>query len=331
MTGNKNNKVFKTYDEVIVKTNNIKTIKIGNDIVDNFFSNEKGLIPGSSIMLTGTSGGGKTSIAFYLQRELKDYKTSLYSREMTASQVKRQMRRFGTPDSTATIADKKSCPNLEMYLEELGKTLPELIIIDSLQFIMKEDYADMSEDAAAELVIKKVRDFAEKTNAVLIIIGHVNKDGNFAGSNFIKHAFDAHLHLKFDKKKNERTLYWEKNRLGSVEETIYYTFDNNTINFFTEDEWNQIKIDKANEQISPYLTDHIKYSILPILKNYKKSHKNYKAYSKDLNKSIKEIGEECKKTIVNTEEEYELLVLKYINEVMTKSIELKLKHFNNAQ
>lgn len=321
----------KTYNEVVVKSKNIKTVKSGIDIFDNFLSNDKGFIPGSSIMLTGDSGGGKSSICFWLQLMLKGFTSSFYSREMTASQIKKQMSRLGAPDSTATIADKGSCPTLNEYIEELKIIKPQLIIIDSLQFIVKEDYADMSEDAAAEFIIKEIRDFAERNNAALIVIGHVNKDGTFTGSNFIKHAFDAHLHLRYNKRLNERTLYWEKNRLGSVEETIYYTFDNNTINFFTEDEWNQIKIDKANEQISPYLTDHIKYSILPILKNYKKSHKNYKAYSKDLNKSIKEIGEECKKTIVNTEEEYELLVLKYINEVMTKSIELKLKHFNNAQ
>ena len=317
----------KTYDEVSIKTKNVKTVKSGVNILDNFLSNESGFIPGSSLYFTGTSGSGKTSLAYFLQRELSKYKTSLYSREMTASQIKRQMIRFGTPDQTATISDKESCPHFLDYMIEIEKTLPNLIIIDSLQFIVKEDYANMSEDSAAEYVIESVRSFAEKTNAVLIIIGHVNKDGNFAGSNFIKHAFDAHLHMKFDKKLNERTLYWEKNRLGSVEETLYYTFDNNTINFFTKEEWNFNKENKNSLSNSPYLNEPIFEYIKNSSKEYNKSHPLYKQYLKDVKKAIKTSLDKYNDLEVFSDTEYEEVYLNLNKEVLDKITEVKNKWF----
>ncbi len=239
----------KNYSDVQVLKES--TLKTGDKTLDNFISNDKGFVIGSAIFLTGTSGAGKTTFAFTLQKVLKDYVTSLYSREMSASAIKDQMKRYAIGHKNAYIADREMCPTINEYINELNELKPKVIIIDSLQVITKEDYPDMSEEAAAFNIIQLLRKWTEKNKAVLIMVGHVNKDGGFEGKNTIKHMFDAHLEMIFDKKTGERTISWSKNRKGPLG-LLYYEFGKNRIEFFTPQEYEMKKNDKT---FSDFLLD----------------------------------------------------------------------------
>ena len=225
----------KTYSEVQVLSE--PTIRTGNETLDEFISFDGGFVVGSLIFLTGTSGAGKTTFAIILQKAFEQYKSSLYSREMSAVSVKHQMKHYAIEHQNAFIADKGMCPNIDAYLKELEIIKPALIIVDSLQVIAKEDFPEISEAAAALDIIEKFRVFAEANRSVVIIIGHVNKDEKFEGKNTIEHMFDAHLEMIFDKKKNTRTLSWTKNRKGMVGKSLFYQFGEKSLEFFTPEQW----------------------------------------------------------------------------------------------
>ena len=256
-------------------------LKTGDIILDEFISNDNGFVIGSSIFLTGTSGAGKTTFAFTLQKVFEKYVTSLYSREMSAGAVKQQMNRYAISHENAFIADKETCPTVNDYINELNVLKPRVVIVDSLQVITKEDYEDMSEEKAAYDVIKILREWVEQNDAVLIMVGHVNKDGSFEGKNTIKHMFDAHLEMIFDEKKNTRTVSWSKNRKGPIG-MLYYEFGKEKINFLTPSQWDA----KDNKKdLSKFVYD----AMINFLSTYKGTD-NYTILFKEVNKEIARIS-----------------------------------------
>ena len=262
-----------------VKIKNEPVLRTGNVVLDDFISNDSGFVIGSSIFLTGTSGAGKTTLAYTLQKVFENHVTSLYSREMSASAVADQMKRYAISHNNAYIADKDSHPTLINYIEELEILKPKVVIVDSLQVLMKEDYADMSAEKSGYLIIQMLREWTEKNDAVLIVVGHVNKDGEFEGKNTIKHMFDAHLEMIFDKKKQTRTLSWSKNRKGSTADMLYYIFGEETIEFFTENQWDT-RI--TNKTMSDFMADSV-FSFIEMFK----THKNYKDFYKEFIMELK--------------------------------------------
>jgi predicted ATP-dependent serine protease len=203
----------------------------------------------------------------------------LYSREMTASSVKLQMKRYAVEHRNAYVADNKMCPSLESFIEELNEVLPKVVIIDSLQVIMKEDYPNESAESCAFRIIQELRAWTEKNDAVLIIVGHVNKDGEFEGRNTIQHMFDSHLEMIFDKKKGTRVISWAKNRKGKVNNVLYYEFGVESIDFYTPEQFQTIKNNKC-------LDDYMIEMIKTFMGSLDKKNKNYVAFKKEFKKEI---------------------------------------------
>ncbi len=258
------------------------SIKSHNETLNKFFSTEGGLVESSSIFLTGTSGAGKTTFSITLQKLFEDYKTVFYSREMSSSSVKKLVGRYNIDSvSNAYIADREMCPNIESFIDELDRLSPKVVIIDSLQFIIKEDYAGSPVDNAIFDVIQKLREWTSKNNAVLIVVGHVTKDGDFEGKNTIQHMFDAHMEMIFDKKKNTRTISWAKNRFGAVGNILHYVFGKSLMEFYTEEEFEQTKNQKKVE-------DYIFEMIIKFLENFPKKDEKFKSFKNELTTKIKD-------------------------------------------
>jgi DNA repair protein RadA/Sms len=60
--------------------------------------------------------------------------------------------------------------------------------------------------------------FAKQTNTVLILVGHVTKDGSLAGPKVLEHMIDCSLMLEGSNDSHFRTLRSQKNRFGAVNE-----------------------------------------------------------------------------------------------------------------
>lgn len=265
------------YSDIKIKSDS--TIKTGDETLDKFLSNDIGFVEGSAIFLTGTPGAGKTTFAFILQKLLEKYKTSLYSREMSASSVKSQMRRYMLNHKNAYIADAEMCPTLESFIKELDEICPKVVIVDSLQVIMKEDYANMTAEESGFSIIQMLRKWTNKNGAILIVVGHVNKNGEFEGRNTIQHMFDSHLEMIFDKKKQIRTISWAKNRKGSVGQVLYYEFGKDSIIFYTEEQFQTIKNKKV-------LEDYVFEMIVKFVESLDKGNPQYAAARKELRREI---------------------------------------------
>lgn len=209
--------------------NNILT---GNELFDNWFSKDGGIVPGSIIFVTGTSGAGKTTLMVNLMNWLQNHKSSLYSREMSIGSLKQQVKDYNFKNNNAYFADDENCPNLDDYLEELDIIKPDFVIVDSLQAIALADYPEIGEEKASVIVRQKLEKWCKFNNSTLFLIGHNTKDNEFAGKNTNMQMVDAHMVLEYDKKTETRRMFWgKKNRKGPMGE-LFYKIENGEIKFF---------------------------------------------------------------------------------------------------
>lgn len=224
----------KSFDAIQV-TQNI-TVKTGNDLFDEWFSRDGGIVAGSIIFVTGNSGAGKTTLMLNLMNWLKDYKSSFYSREMTLGAIKHQVQGLTFDNPNATFADDTDFPHINDYIKELDDLKPSFVIVDSLQAIAEQDFPDIGIDKASVMVRNMIEKWCKANGATLFLIGHNTKDNEFAGKNTNMQMVDAHMVLEYDKKTGIRKIYWgKKNRKGPMGE-INYRIENGNIVFYKETE-----------------------------------------------------------------------------------------------
>ncbi len=232
----------------------VKVIKTGNKHFDAFVSLWGGLIRGTSMFLTGTSGAGKTTLSVFLQSLLSHVKTVLYSREMSANAIQRQCNQYKVSHGNAFIADGESCPTFKGFLAMLERECPDVVIMDSLQEIAKDFTEEMGTEKAIKHIVDKMREYADKHDAVVIFIGQMNKDGTFNGPQSILQLADAHMEMTFYPKRRERVISWGgKNRnTKDPSEIMYYTLGDGVVTFYSEAEW---KIEREKLTFVDFMLD----------------------------------------------------------------------------
>lgn len=176
-----------------------------------------GLVPGSAVLLGGHPGAGKSTLLLQTACKLAQQKKVLYiTGEESLSQVAMRAHRLQLPTQGLKMLAETS---VEMILAIAERERPEVLIIDSIQTMHLDDIASapggvaqVRESAAA------LTRFAKQSNAVLLLVGHVTKDGSLAGPKVLEHMIDASLLLEGGADSRFRTLRGQKNRFGAVNE-----------------------------------------------------------------------------------------------------------------
>lgn len=265
-----------------VEVSNDPTLKTGNEKFDNWFSGKGGMVLRSSIFVSGTSGAGKSTLMINLMNWLSDTITCMYEREVESKDIVEQTSNVRPTHDNAYICDKKSHPHFDKFMKELDILRPKVVIIDSLQAVAMEDFPNMNEDDACNHISQVLRTWTADNNAVLFVIGHNTKEGEFAGRNTIMQFMDVHLDLVYDKKANTRTMsFGKKNRKGPMG-TLYYTFGETGMELFTPEEW------EAMSENRDFKEKFIKFVNNYIATANKKS-ESYKKFTELYNKKIKGI------------------------------------------
>ncbi|RCV86163.1 DNA repair protein RadA [Billgrantia montanilacus] len=176
-----------------------------------------GLVPGSAVLLGGHPGAGKSTLLLQTACKLAQSRQVLYvTGEESLSQVAMRAHRLQLPTRGLKMLAETS---VETVLAVAERERPEILIIDSIQTMHLEDIASapggvaqVRESAAA------LTRFAKQSNTVLLLVGHVTKDGSLAGPKVLEHMIDASLLLEGGADSRFRTLRGQKNRFGAVNE-----------------------------------------------------------------------------------------------------------------
>jgi len=176
-----------------------------------------GLVPGSAVLISGNPGAGKSTLLIQVMCRLAEVRSALYvTGEESLSQVALRAKRLALPMANLALVSETSC---ERLLGTWNEMKPQVVVIDSIQVMHCEDVdsapggvAQVRESAAA--LIRQ----AKRMGTILILVGHVTKDGNLAGPRILEHMIDTFIMLEGDGDTRYRTLRSCKNRFGAINE-----------------------------------------------------------------------------------------------------------------
>jgi DNA repair protein RadA/Sms len=176
-----------------------------------------GLVPGSCILVGGEPGAGKSTLLLQHLCSLAQNHKSLYvTGEESPQQVAMRASRLELPSDKLQIMAETS---VEAICAAAIQYQPKILAVDSIQVMHLDDVASApgSVSQVRESAAMLIR-YAKETNTVLLLVGHVTKDGVIAGPKVLEHMIDCSMMLESSNDSHFRTLRCNKNRFGAINE-----------------------------------------------------------------------------------------------------------------
>ncbi len=176
-----------------------------------------GIVKGSLVLLSGDPGIGKSTILLQICNQLgKKLKILYVSGEESYSQIKLRADRLKVKTDNLFVLCET---DVQAVCEHIQSTTPDLVIVDSIQTM---NFTELNSSPGCVTQVRESSNLLMRTAKSLgipvIIVGHVNKDGNIAGPKVLEHIVDAVLYFEGERNLSFRILRAVKNRFGSTNE-----------------------------------------------------------------------------------------------------------------
>jgi DNA repair protein RadA/Sms len=176
-----------------------------------------GFVPGSVVLVGGHPGAGKSTLLLQSLCKLSQSHKALYvTGEESLQQVAMRAKRLGLPMDRLQVLAETNVETIVALAQQVG---PGIMVVDSIQVV------HLSDITSAPGSVSQVREcaavltrFAKQTGTVLILVGHVTKEGALAGPKVLEHIIDCSIMLEGGHDSRFRTLRGHKNRFGAVNE-----------------------------------------------------------------------------------------------------------------
>ncbi len=176
-----------------------------------------GLVRGAVVLIGGDPGIGKSTLLLQALAGISERSRVMYvSGEESAQQIALRGRRLQVqPDKLGFLAEIQ----LEQIFKVLNAEKPDVAVIDSIQTVYSESLQSAPGSVAQvrECAARLTR-FAKTSHSVLLLVGHVTKEGAIAGPRVLEHMVDAVLYFEGDTHSSFRLIRAVKNRFGAVNE-----------------------------------------------------------------------------------------------------------------
>ena len=177
-----------------------------------------GVYSGSVTLIGGEPGIGKSTLVLQLcaALALTGSRCLMVTGEESVQQVRRRAERLNAcVDDVLLLAETE----VESVLASVNEIKPDVLIIDSVQTMSS------SAIGSAAGTVTQVREcsqafvtLAKQGNVIVILIGHVTKDGTLAGPRVLEHMVDTVLEFEGDRHHGLRFLRAAKHRFGATDE-----------------------------------------------------------------------------------------------------------------
>ena len=182
-----------------------------------------GIIRGSSILLGGEPGIGKSTLILQMAASLKTPGKVLYvSGEESPGQIRMRAERLGAVKESIEILSETRVDSIIKAAESIA---PVCVLVDSIQTLVDEEVGSVpGTPSQIKFACQKLCDWIKLHSAALFLVAHVTKEGAIAGPKLVEHLVDTVLY--FDQSDSDvRFLRAVKNRFGSVHEIGLFTMD----------------------------------------------------------------------------------------------------------
>jgi DNA repair protein RadA/Sms len=177
-----------------------------------------GLVPGTAVLLSGEPGIGKSTLLLQLSNSTasEGIATCYVTGEESIDQIRVRAERLNIKGKIKIIATT----NIDEILTVLkSMTRPGIAIIDSIQTIGSQE-VDSAPGSIAQVKTSTLSlvNAAKSLGISIVIVGHINKEGQIAGPKLLEHMVDVVLSFETDHSNNYRIIRGLKNRYGSTNE-----------------------------------------------------------------------------------------------------------------
>ena len=177
-----------------------------------------GIARSSAVLVGGDPGIGKSTLLLQAAASMakSGVSTAYISGEESVSQIQGRARRLGVADAPVQLASET---DLRSILKALKATSPDLVVIDSVQTLWSDGLeAAPGSVGQVRACAQELTRFAKKSGAIVILVGHVTKDGQIAGPRVLEHMVDAVFYFEGERGHQFRILRSVKNRFGPTDE-----------------------------------------------------------------------------------------------------------------
>ncbi|MEC0229884.1 DNA repair protein RadA [Paenibacillus alba] len=185
-----------------------------------------GIVKDSVTIITAVPGAGKSTLLLQISDDVakQGLKVLYASGEESDSQIKRRAERvLQNIHQNVWVYSDNSLNNVLGCIDQVD---PDLIIIDSIQTFVLEEYPQRPGSPTqtmecANALLKVAKD-AQRPRAI-IMVGQMTKDNELAGLRALEHLVDAVLVLEGEEGEELKQLFSTKNRYASTGELGFFT------------------------------------------------------------------------------------------------------------
>ncbi len=178
-----------------------------------------GLVPGSTILVGGDPGIGKSTLLLQAAAALaaNGGEAAYITGEEAIDQVRLRAERLGVADTPVRLASASSVRDILAALDS-GRG-PDLVVIDSIQ-TMYLDTLDSAPGTVSQVrgAAQELIGLAKRRGVAVVLVGHVTKEGLIAGPRVLEHMVDTVLYFEGERGHQFRILRAVKNRFGATDE-----------------------------------------------------------------------------------------------------------------
>ena len=176
-----------------------------------------GFVPGSVVLIGGDPGAGKSTLLLQACTTLAQSKGVLYvTGEESLQQLAMRAKRLNLPLDGLSVAAETRAEIIANLIEEQK---PAVVILDSIQ-VMQMESVDSTPGSVTQ--VKETAAYftrlAKQKDVVIVLVGHITKEGGIAGPKVLEHMIDCFMMLDSPAGSRFRTLRGHKNRFGAVNE-----------------------------------------------------------------------------------------------------------------
>ena len=179
-----------------------------------------GLVDGGVVLIGGDPGIGKSTLLLQSLAAVAREQRALYvSGEESVGQVALRAQRLGVDARALPQLQIASEIDLDRIIAAIERERPKVVVIDSIQTLYSPQLgsAPGSVSQVRECAAALTR-LAKQVGTVLVLVGHVTKEGALAGPRVLEHMVDTVLYFEGDSHSSFRLVRAIKNRYGAVNE-----------------------------------------------------------------------------------------------------------------
>ena len=178
-----------------------------------------GFAQGSAVLLSGEPGIGKSTLLLQAAASIANqgHSALYFSGEEATGQIRMRAAQLGLTQAPLGLAAETCVERILATVEQVGA--PDFLVVDSIQTLWTETIESAPGTVSqVRASMQALIALAKSRGPVLVVVGHVTKDGQIAGPKVIEHMVDTVLTFEGESHHNLRLLRATKNRFGPANE-----------------------------------------------------------------------------------------------------------------